>query len=415
MKRRHGIGSAVGLLLGAILGSLAAVTGGTALLSAGIAVCVTAAIAAPAAVSGFAWAGLWIVGDAIPPGMGLLASGLLLALSLACSASTLRWSSLPGAFWWWGVAWLAVLGASSAVHPGSETKIAQVLYGGVLLVVTALLSSERRGRLQMLAVTGALGLLLSVAEVLRVASGGLVHPEVAAFGLNPIDLARLTGFAALAWLWLSAEVARKGWPIVLQLAGLACVAGTFATGSRGPFAALIVGLIFWLLSSRGGFSSWILRLLFCVGTAISVTWAAGFAGARSSAGLIAEDSARIEAWEAAVSTALAYPLFGAGLGNYLGTMSPVTVLEYPHNVFLQAAAELGLPAFMLLLALGALSFRTGNAPARGMLLFSALCISVSGHIGQSQIWWVAAGLGLACAGSNSTTGPEMQTFVEATT
>jgi O-antigen ligase len=69
---------------------------------------------------------------------------------------------------------------------------------------------------------------------------------------------------------------------------------------------------------------------------------------------------RAEVWRETVKLVAAYPLTGVGLGGYESaftkyrTVAPLQTVDYAHNDYLQAMAELGLPGFGLALGFAGL-------------------------------------------------------------
>jgi O-antigen ligase len=120
----------------------------------------------------------------------------------------------------------------------------------------------------------------------------------------------------------------------------------FGIGSRGPVLGVVVGLLTWALMSSGRSS----RQMFSVVVLLTVAayLAIRLAPAASTDRLFDyEDIKRLDLWRSAYNLYLDRPLLGVGWGQY-----SVNALQvYPHNLFLEVAAELGTLGLLLLLAI----------------------------------------------------------------
>lgn len=216
------------------------------------------------------------------------------------------------------------------------------------------------------------------------------------FGNNPIWVGRVfsTGLIMLIWLWLSHRV-RLRWVVpsaAVLLAGLA------ATGSRGPLIALAVGIA--ILSVFGG--SGRRRLVVAAGTIMAATIAIQlplFQESRitriASAGLLT-DFVRPRMIAATIDIVREHP-FGVGIGSWANHSLIQSVYQYPHNLFLEVAAEFGAILGVLLVAfviavLAKLIRRSRSSTT--MLLLSAwltaeiVHVSVSGDLNARTFFFV---------------------------
>ncbi len=72
---------------------------------------------------------------------------------------------------------------------------------------------------------------------------------------------------------------------------------------------------------------------------------------------------RIQIWRDTLPLIRAYPVFGCGLGAYEScfmrykTAAPMYAVEFAHNDYLQLAAEIGIPGFLLVVGLAILALR----------------------------------------------------------
>lgn len=201
---------------------------------------------------------------------------------------------------------------------------------------------------------------------------GAVHPNELAGALTlylPMPLS-----AILCW--------RPAWKripgLFLALAGLATCAGALLltqsrSGWLGGAAGLIAVTLLWLLRSP---KRW-MRLLgaalpfLALGALAFALWRVGTAPLREAfdaalgeqletpAGTISLEG-RVELWSRALYAIQDFPFTGCGLGTFrrvvhilypLFLVAPDTDIAHAHNVFLQAALDLGLPGLIAYLAL----------------------------------------------------------------
>jgi hypothetical protein len=97
-----------------------------------------------------------------------------------------------------------------------------------------------------------------------------------------------------------------------------------------------------------------------------------------------------------------HPLIGAGLGAFVGYLP---LYEYPHNVALEVAAELGIPAalivlgpmlagFVLLLRRGVLEASSAVASLVMILIVFGVTANFAGDVASNRALWVFAGVAL---------------------
>ena len=138
--------------------------------------------------------------------------------------------------------------------------------------------------------------------------------------------------------------------------------------------------------------------------AVQDRYASTVAGLSAGAGLDAGGAERSDLARSALELFAAHPL-GTGTGSYRA----LTGYEWPHNILLELASELGVPgvaAFVAFLAgIGAALVRAGRsyglrreAIAAGSLLVLPLTVSfASFDLNGNRLLWFAAGLALAAA------------------
>jgi O-antigen ligase len=208
------------------------------------------------------------------------------------------------------------------------------------------------------------------------------------------------GLGRLVWLAPAAVVLPKllsaGGRSALIGSLLACVlaiAFLLASGRRNRIAALaLVGVLAALLPAAWATSSPAVKERYLV-TVLDV---------RGGAGLDAGGADRSDLAAAAVDVFIGHPL-GAGTAGY----TALTGYEWPHNIVLELAAELGLPGVAALLALlvataGAL-YRTARSPrlrlevigASGLIVLPLAMSLSSFDLNGNRVLWFACGLALA--------------------
>ncbi len=189
---------------------------------------------------------------------------------------------------------------------------------------------------------------------------------------DPIALARgaATGLLLGIFVLLSSPVA---WKRTLALAIIPVLGVAFiGAGSRGPVVGLIAGLFVLLSLSVGDRSSRKRLLLLAVALVVSVVVVSqlvpGQNVSRSLSVIVGGgkdtgggdvSNGRYQIWSEAWTAFGDHPLTGIGTGSF-SQIDPVGI--YPHNIFLEAAAELGLV---------------------GLLLVGGLIALAAGHLGRA--------------------------------
>ncbi len=162
---------------------------------------------------------------------------------------------------------------------------------------------------------------------------------------------------------------------VLVCALLACsaliLAGLLYTASR--MSLVVAGLAITILgvlvpgSRRNRFV--IASLSAATGLSLLVLAAPFTLVTRFEGGLTSE--VRLQIWKDSVKLIAHYPVFGCGLGTFASAVqkyraaTPLALVDFAHNDYLQLFAELGVIGFLPVIALGALTIRNTFAVARG--------------------------------------------------
>ncbi|WP_439656076.1 O-antigen ligase family protein [Lentzea sp. HUAS TT2] len=263
------------------------------------------------------------------------------------------------------VALLAVvLLATSAVHEAEPFTLEYLVRWVPFLVITVVLADVAAREVPVRALLAA-----TVAGAVVAAAGGLI--SVAGGSLRatgPLEDPNDLAFFLVAALPLLVALPAKGKSrVVLLLLGTVLVAGAAATFSRGGGIALACALV-WLIARRG-----IPVRAVVVTAAVTGVAALVFASAAQAelsralqekshiAGTNADT--RMLRWQAASRMLADNPVLGVGPGGFrqeyaaaghnaeIDEQTPVA-----HNLFLEVAAELGVPGFALLVAFVAVGF-----------------------------------------------------------
>ncbi|MGW6934583.1 O-antigen ligase family protein [Lentzea sp. NPDC054927] len=265
-----------------------------------------------------------------------------------------------------------VLLTTSAVHVAEPFTVEYLVRWVPFLVITVVLADVAAREVPVRALLAA-----CVAGAVVAAGGGLISlfgGELRATGPleDPNDLAF---FLVGALPLLVALPARGQSRIVLLLLGAVLVAGTAATFSRGGGIALACALV-WLIVRRALPVRAVVVTAAVTGVAALVF--AGVAQAELSRAFqekshIAGTNAdtRMLRWQAAARMLSDAPVLGVGPGGFrqqyaaashnaeIDEQTPVA-----HNLFLEVAAELGLPGFALLIGLIAIGFVASERAVR---------------------------------------------------
>lgn len=316
--------------------------------------------------------------------------------------------------------WMLVRLNGSLDPSYGSRKLQLFVAQNVVALVAGILVGRRANRTQLWVGISLLIALLGAAVLMR----GLVigHAESLVGGRfsltakdSPISLGRAAARGILLAIYVLL-LARRSSLRVLALAGIPLLGVAFAaSGSRGPVLGLLAGLAVLLgLSVR---DAAVRRRVLLVVASVSLAAAvvpqvvpAQIAGrtfsilSGSAAGT--SSNGRAQLWGAAWSAFGNHPAIGIGTGSFHAIGGGVEY--YPHNLFLETAAELGFVGLaLLLLFLGAtmLQLRAVLARARGVdrqhaALIGALLAAAgvnalfSGDITDNDAVWLAAGLSI---------------------
>jgi O-antigen ligase len=310
--------------------------------------------------------------------------------------------------------WLVVRlpGSPDGTYGSQKLQLFLFVNGGALLAGVVIARRPRDFSLfmqLMLAMSVASGFVLARQVVSGTAQQFSSDRFVIASTYDPIQLARAMGLGLLIALALVLGGARAWLRTAALLALPPLTVAFFAAGSRGPLLGLIAGaLVLGALSLQSADARRRLLLVvpvglvaaFVVGRVVpgqSITRVLSFISGSDTQG---ED--RIALWHAAWRVFGDHPVLGLGTGGF-GSLS--NLYDYPHNLVLEVAAELGVVGLLLLAAIvwtgGAQAHRAWRGSDRpveagfalALLAYALLNAMFSGDIaGNGQIW-LAVGLG----------------------
>jgi O-antigen ligase len=323
------------------------------------------------------------------------------------------------------------LGTSPAYAYGAA-KTQLFVIGNLTVLIAAIVVAQRRADLDRF-----LLLLVAVAVVASVVILGSVAAGVATtlpdrFSLSasqsPIGLGRMTGTGILVALWLiltARPTIRFISLITLPLLTIAFL----SAGSRGPLVALVVAATLLMVFSLAGDRKASRRMpLLMVGAVLAIAIAsqvAPGAGFDRAASIFVggdpttdESNGRSALWGVALQAFLERPAIGLGTGGF-SAVDPANV--YPHNLFLEAAAEWGVVGLLLVAAIigaGVVAvvqgIRRSHAPsdrapavlAGTLLAFALVNAMFSGDIARNSSLWLALGLAVGLRWSGGARGDQ---------
>ncbi len=234
--------------------------------------------------------------------------------------------------------------------------------------------------------------LLAVISILGFAGG-----RAEGFDSNPIWLARAMATGIVMGLFLAMQRDIKAWAFLAISALL--VVGIFATGSRGPILAVAIGTIALVVFTRHHRVRRVIGIGLGAGIAYwAVTTLPFFANSRIVTLLQDGDSdlSRQIFWTVTPPLIAEHPE-GVGLGNWSLVAGAPRQFSYPHNLFLEVFAELGVVfgvglIILVLVILIRLLQRSRETPV-AILVFALLVaeitqVSVSGDLNARTFWFL---------------------------
>jgi O-antigen ligase len=344
-----------------------------------------------------------------------------LALSLACAGALMLCApaSTKQGVWRWLILGLvvplAILSTALApdrVHAAREFALWIGLVPIALTVAGLLQVRPQAGFLISASATAIYAsLVLILALTTLAASGPFVHSELFV-GYDNRRFFNHVQTVALPLTMTAALVAES--PRLRSLAWVGTIASTsllLASGGRATALALSVGVVCaGLIFRRAALpAAKAFGLALVVGTAIYLIVFALLPALLAVSGTsqhefrverFSSDQSRLQLWSVALTQIFEAPWFGIGPMHYAHWPNPKAA--HPHNVYLQVAAEWGMPMLLLLVGLAgralvalcrAIQQQSGNRQRLGMgLLITWVAIAVDGVFSGnfvmpvSQVW-----------------------------
>ncbi len=310
----------------------------------------------------------------------------------------------------------------SAIHTTAENRYALektirfATLTGLATFAPLFIIQNHRQLFRFLIVSVILGALMTF-------TGQMTSEGLTAFGANHIATGRIIGLGLLTILGLmlvrsAGAVSLLLAPSSLLYAGLAALLcyGLFASGSRGALVALLVAIATMLLvgsAIKRARKIVLTATLFLIAAVLTITIISPQASATMNQRLATTLAApldqtahtRVIRAQAAMEMFTQRPLTGVGVGGFDLLFNPFESErgDYPHNLFLEVAAEMGIIGLILFTALVFLpiyyaltSFRqTGNWTT---LLVLAVTIYLlvnalfSGDLNDNRLLFTALGL-----------------------
>ncbi|MGN7861651.1 O-antigen ligase family protein [Microbacterium sp. 22303] len=246
------------------------------------------------------------------------------------------------------------------------------------------------------------GLTLTVAEVIRVLSGGVIHAQEAAFGVNPIVLAQYAGIAAMVPIY---QVARRAWSWWNIIFALVAITGVVATASRGPLLGVAAAVMYLIVRgdghSAGGWKRF-QRLIVMVVASAFVLVSVVLLRVDIGGWFRLDDSdrnasTRVDGWTASWSTIESNWVFGAGPGRYANSDygANLSLPDYPHNIWLETWSEFGILLVVIAVAIVVMSWRTASGIGTSFIVFGVIAFGLSGSLLSSLVFWISIGLAVS--------------------
>lgn len=312
------------------------------------------------------------------------------------------------------------LGVSGAHSYGSTKLQLFALQNLVLLLAAAMIAQSRPHFDKLVSVTIVVAGLSGLLLIYRLSRGDAQALFDSRFSIspleNPIQLGRQAadGLIFGTYVLLSAASARTraAASVVTPVLALALL----AAGSRGPVLGAAVGLLtlFAVLTrERAVRKRMVTVVLAAAATALLASQLLPGASIQRSLSILSgsgsgvSSNGRFHLWSEAWHTFVAHPLLGDGTGSFFAVDG---FNQYPHNLLLEAAAELGIVGVALVVAfLGSSLVTLVRARASALVsrpeiaviaaLFAAAATNAmfSGDMPTNSDLWFAGGLALGLA------------------
>jgi len=315
----------------------------------------------------------------------------------------------------------ARLPASRDVAYGNQ-KVELWVAESVTLLVAGVLIARRADRFRtFVLVSLAVSAASAVALTQQLAAGNAQAVVGGRYALsaayNPIEVGRTMSHGMI----LGAFVLLGAWSLRIRLATLVIVPALavafIASGSRGPVLGLVVGLIVILALAIRERATRQRVSLVLVGIAVAAALVPQLVPGQDiarSLGVILgnqqglSSNGRYELWQQAWQVIGSHPLLGIGTGSF-AQLAPI--VQYPHNIALEAWAELGVIGFVLVvgtLIVGSVYVGRVVKNATGRTRLEAAAVAalwsasipnalVSGDLSNNYYLWLTLGLAVGIA------------------
>lgn len=285
-------------------------------------------------------------------------------------------------------------------------KCARFVFLTGLAVVSPhiLFDSVRKLRVFLYALAG-FGFLFSLDALTRL--GG--RERLTTLGGLTIQLGTAAGITlAIFWTMLLPRFPLRHRVLMLPLLAVPLLA-LIGSGARGPVVGAICVLLFGVVVHRFLLAdAVILAAVGCAGLALvgipqaSYEYLSTLLGARSIAVMGFRNDLMSLAWQLIQE----HPFLGVGIGGYPYYSPNPQIYGWPHNIFLELGAELGIMAALIFAALVACSFKEAVAQIRdrqfpllnlsfavlSLMIFGFLQMIKSGDINDNRSMWLYLGL-----------------------
>lgn len=283
------------------------------------------------------------------------------------------------------VVMIAIARSDSGEYQAAKTQDFLFLTGVIVIMMPSLFSGRKSWH--------GLSVVWIVASLTASVSTFLVEPSEQLYGrggigsstLGPANVIAL-GLLATITFWTKRTLA---WKLALPLAAVQLLS-LLSIGSRGPVIGAAAGLLFWLLLS---FRVSKRSIAYLGMLAVVLVWVVQNLPTASRTRLVVlRDGSRTALLQEGISLFLNNLLLGVGWGDYASS----NLASYPHSLFIEIAAELGLLGLatfaVLLLALSRRIIRFRKVAEVNTAIPIALCAFVSQQFSfdlTNRLFWMA--------------------------
>jgi O-antigen ligase len=256
---------------------------------------------------------------------------------------------------------------------------------GVVIVAPFFVLSTQRAMKRFLVAFGIASLAICAYALAGLGSDGrLVSPSDNTIGLGHVACA----LVMLIWF---AAIPRNHWPFRIFLYALLAIPAIalVGSGSRGSAVACVLAILLSLYFCRQRITDFVLigagGLLAIPFLRIPQSSLDYLATLLKSGSVNALLDFRGDLLDYGWQLLQRHPLVGAGIAGFQYSSPNPLVYKWPHNIFLEVACELGIPAAMCMIAFFLLAFRTAIRQLR-------LASGANARIAQLSAAWLLLGI-----------------------